>query len=184
MSLRNYAAEGRVADLCADGGVSDIEIFLEEFRIGLFNEENAKQYIEDCRASRPHRFTVTHDMNDEAVGAFGPNRTLTAQAAFVRKYGESHAREVAARFGTTIGSLKGGTVPEDVKKQISDKNPDASKPTNPWHPSHCDARGYYTARALTLQANAVKGLGAEKAAALAAVHGAKLGAVKYPRKVA
>jgi len=184
--LPNYAMLGRVKQMCVEAGMTlaAAEDIAERVNAGRVSEADVPSVIEQERERNPTYFGVTGpDEYDEQVAAFGPSRTLKAQADFVTKHGAVHAQEVAARFGTTVGALRGGTIPHDVKKQVEARNPERGKVSNPWHPSHCDARGCYTPHALTLQANALRGMGEVKAAQLAAVWSARLGSLRPDRAV-
>jgi hypothetical protein len=183
----NFALEARVQEACAAAGVRDSALadVVERVRAGEVGDDNIAAKITEWRETKPHYFGVSGpDAVEEQIAAFGPDRSLRAQGAFVVKHGEQHSREVAARFFTTVGG-KPGIVPDDLKKQIADKDPERHRTTNPWHPANCERRKdgklYYTARALTLQANAVRAMGEAKASALAQVWSARLGDLRPGR---
>lgn len=185
MSERNYFVEAEIRDACARAGVLETaqDDFIAEFYAGKFDKTNIAKFIDESKATKENRWPTKVGEDDNAlfVNAFGPRPNYTAQAEIVRKFGEARAAEVAAQFGTTLGSTKGGIVPDSIKTNIPDG--DHSKPsTNPWsdHPSNLDRLGRYTAAAITAQANCVRGLGPEKAAAIAHAAGAKLGDIRPP----
>lgn len=136
MKLPNYAAEGRIKETAAAAGVrvECLDDVVERFRDGQFNEAELPAKIEEWRATPDHHFFAASgaDMIDEARAAFGEERTLTAQGAFVRKHGEAKAAEVAEQFGTSLGG-KPGKTPDTFKAKKSDPNAGLPKgSTNPW----------------------------------------------------
>jgi hypothetical protein len=184
MSPHNYAVEARIHELLSDAGVLEVahQDFIDEFRAGHFTEQSAKEHIERSRTEKPHRWVIAGaDDNQLYVEAFGPNPNYTSQSRVVKLVGEVRAAEIAARFGTTLGGTKGGTIPADIKTTTA-VDADASKaPTNPWsaHPANLDARGNYNGSATTAQRKLVQGIGVEKAAQIAfSANGAKLGDIR------
>jgi hypothetical protein len=124
----NYAVEARIHEMLADNGVLEVahQDFIDEFRAGLFTEQSALAHIKAARTEKPHRWVISGTEDDELfVSAFGPQRTLTAQGEVIKKFGEDRAKEIAAQFGTTLGSTKPGTVPATIKSAANghDKNP-------------------------------------------------------------
>jgi hypothetical protein len=177
MTTPNYAAEGRIREMCAAAGVrpESLEDVITRFRAYKFTEAELPDLIEEWRATPNHHFfkgNVTDDEN-EAIAAFGPERSLTAQGAYVRAHGEARAREVAEQYGTTLGG-KPGKLPEGVKPKAPAevKLPGGAK--NPWSAD---------AWSVTRQGAVVKALGLEKAQQIAGAAGSHVGAVR-PRKVA
>lgn len=183
---RNYFVEAEIRDACARAGVleSAQEDFIAEFYAGKFDKTNIAKFIEESKAGKENRWPAKNsaDDTDLFVAAFGPRPNLSRQGDVVKKLGETRAAEVAAQFSTTLGSTKGGIVPENMQAKIPDGG-DPSKPSsNPWsgHPSNLDAHGRYSAKAISNQAQCVRGLGPERAAAIAHAAGAKLGDVRPP----
>lgn len=186
MSPPNYAVEGRIREACADAGVLEtaLDDFVMDFRASRFTSEaELPKWIEQCRTEKPHRFKIAGAENhDLYVAAFGPAPNYTKQAEVVSLLGPGRAAEIAADFGTTLGSTKGGKVPAYIK--LNGVDSDATKSaTNPWsnHPDNVDERGRYTAKALARQGQCVRGVGEVKAAQIAAAVGSKLGDVR-PRQ--
>jgi hypothetical protein len=129
MTLPNYAAEGRVREACAIAGVlpSAIENFVDEFRAHVFDETDMAKHIEATRTTKPQGWTIAGTEHDalfiEAFG--GPTPNLSKQGEVVKLLGESRAAEVAAQFGTKLGTNKPGVIPERLKSAANghDKNP-------------------------------------------------------------
>jgi hypothetical protein len=118
MTLPNYAAEGRVREACAIAGVlpTAIEDYIAEFRAHVFDETDMAKHIETTRTTKPQRWTIAGTENDELfVSAFGPTPNISKQGEVVKLLGESRAAEVAAQFGTKLGTGKPGTVPGHIK---------------------------------------------------------------------
>jgi len=184
MTVPNFVAEGRIKELAAAEGVriEALEDIITRYRAGQFNEAELPDMIAEWRVTRDHYFSSTTSAVDaEAVAAFGENRSLTAQGAFVRKHGEAVAAEIAAKFGTAIGSTKPGKTPEQFKPKDADVNADLPKgSTNPWARTaeNCDANGRYTAKAITRQTDVVKRLGEVKAAGIAHAARSFIGATR------
>jgi hypothetical protein len=123
----NYAAEGRIRQICADNHVleSAIEDFVDEFRTHVFDEKDITAHIAKTRTDKPNRWVINGTESDQLlVDAFGPERTLKAQGEVVKQFGEDRAKEYAAQFNTTLGG-KPGVVPDTLKskKNGSDTNP-------------------------------------------------------------
>lgn len=181
---RNFVAEGEVRQACADAGVleSAIEDFIAEFQAGVFDRNGIAEHIAQAKTNKPHRW-ASEDDSELFIRAFAQGN-LSAQGLVVRKLGETAAQKIAEQFGTSLGATKPGIVPENYRNKIPDH--DHARPsTNPWsaHPSNLDHLGRYSARAITSQANVVKNLGEQKAAAIAAAAGgAKLGDIRPPAR--
>jgi hypothetical protein len=141
---RNYALEGRIREYCAAQGVREeaLDEFCLDHESYKFTEQELPQYVERMRTEKPQRFTVQNGEQERAaIEAFGPNGTITAQGAYLRRYGQAEAERAAAMFGVTVGSTKKGTVPEHLKSQAAAG--DHSRGTdNPW--SGIDGRGLPT----------------------------------------
>jgi hypothetical protein len=185
MTVPQYATEGRIREACAVAGVrtTAIEDVIERFRAGQFTEAELPDKLAEWKETAPHFYSGTQaDMHAEAIAAFGPTRTLAAQADFLNKHGEAAARDTAAEFGTTLGG-KPGKTPEHFK--VEDKSKLPGNQTNPWAnlPENKDAHGRYTAAAITRQGAVIKGLGVAKAQSIARAAGSFIGAT-HPNKAA
>ncbi len=178
MTAPNYAAEGRIREACAAAGVREqsLEDVVNRFRAFKFTEAELPDLIEEWKATPGHHFFSGNVVDDqaEAVAAFGPERTLKAQGAFVKAHGEARAREVAEQFGTSLGGKPGklpaGFKPKEAPAEV--KLPGGAK--NPW-----SAESW----SVTRQGAVVKALGLEKAQQIAGAAGSHVGAVR-PRKAA
>ena len=121
--------------------------------------------IDSLREASPHYFKLTVD--DLAERAFGPTPSLSAQGEFFRLHGDFRAREMAKEFGTTLGSLKPGKLPAGGDDKGKTNGADHAK--NPFHKSNWN---------VTKQAQLVKSIGIEKAAAIAKAVGVTIGQTK------
>jgi hypothetical protein len=176
----NYAAESEIRTACANAGVlsTAIDDFIVDFQNYKFGRDEIAKYIDQCRETKPHRFAAQSDDDLRLFNqAFGSAPNLTAQTHIVKQYGIERAREVAALFGTTVGSAKPGTAPDSMKL----KGPEGDHSRNPWNPAHVGRDGRFTARAMTLQSNLVKAIGLERASQIAAVFGCRVGDVRPPK---
>lgn len=169
----DYATEGRINQACADAGIIETALpdVIARYRDHQFTEAELANKIAEWRESKPHYFVVQGgDEITGAVAAFGPARTLKAQAEFVKKHGEARAREVAARYGTALGG-KPGKIPEAEREQIEKENgADKSKTrNNPWLASQWN---------LKAQGDLVKRIGIEAASRIAAAAGCRVGSTR------
>jgi hypothetical protein len=102
---------------------------------------------------------------------------LAARGQIVKRIGVAAAEAEAARYGLKgLADMSKGVRPSDVKAPDKEK-----KQTNPWarDGKNLDpATGKYSPAAITRQAALVKGLGIQKAAAIAAAVGSKIGDTK------
>lgn len=158
----NYAAEGRIRELAAASGVriDCLEDVVNRFRAGQFKEIDLPEKLAEWRSIEGHHFFAASgiDHEKEAIDAFGPHRSLTAQGAYLKKHGAEKASEVAAAFGTTLAG-KPGTVPKHFKTQPdADADIGGEKKLNPWSndPRNLDQHGRYSANAISRQASVVK----------------------------
>jgi hypothetical protein len=176
MTLPNYAAEGRVREACAIAGVlpSAIEDFVDEFRAHVFDETDMPKHIEATRTTKPQRWTIAGTENKELfVEAFGPTPNMTKQAEVVKLLGESRAAEVAAQFGTKLGTAKPGTVPGHIKSAANghDKNPFVGLR---------DQSGKIVPEKMQRIESLLKAVGAAKCAAIAKSAGLRLDGTPIP----
>src|SRR6185437_793656 len=136
-----------VREVCLDDIVA-------RFSAGMMSEAELPDKLKEWRDTPGHHyFTTGHEQETEAVAAFGPARTLKAQADYCRKYGEAKAREVAAEFGTTLGG-RPGKVPEHYAKPKQEAAKLPGGESNPW-----SADGWN----VTKQGQLIKVMGAAKA---------------------
>jgi hypothetical protein len=165
----NYAVEARIHEMLADNGVLEVahQDFIDEFRAGLFTEQSALAHIKAARTQKPHRWVISGTEDDELfVSAFGQQRTLTAQGEVIKKFGEDRAKEIAAQFGTTLGSIKPGTVPATNKSANGhDKNPFVGLR---------DKSGKIVPEKMKAVESLLRGIGSAKTAAIARSAGLRL----------
>lgn len=180
MPQKDYVAEAEIRTAAANAGVlaGAIEDFILDFESYKFGRDEIAKYIDECKTTKPHRFAV--QSNDDALlfnQAFGAAPNLTAQTRVVKQFGLERAKEVAAMFGTSLGSAKPGTAPDGMKPATP-----AGGERNPWSSQYADPKtGRYSARAITLQANLVKAIGFQKASEIARAAGARIGDVRPPK---
>lgn len=108
--------------------------------------------------------------------------SLQARAELLKNIGELEATRLAQSYGLRgLGDTRKGTAPTND----AGKKNDAGK-TNPWsdHVSNVDARGRYTAAALSRQSSLAKSLPLDRVAALATAAGSFIGSTGNPRAVA
>lgn len=183
ITVPNYALEGRLLEAAVIAGVrpevaeTDLR---ERIRAGDVTEANFTEKLAEWKATPNHHFFALSgaDIEAEAIDAFGPGRTLKAQADYTKKHGEAKAAEVAALFGTSLGG-KPGKVPEGFKTKEPDarainKDVPPSVGTNPW------AAGSWN---VSKQGQVVKALGLEKAQKIARAAGSYVGATHAAAKL-
>jgi hypothetical protein len=178
MTLPNYAAEGRVREACAIAGVlpSAIEDFVDEYRAHVFDETDMAKHIEATRTAKPQRWTIAGTENNELfVEAFGPTPNLTRQVEVVKLLGEFRAAEVAAQFGTTLGTGKPGTIPATIKQS----NGHDSK--NPFVGLR-DKSGKIVPEKMRAVESLLRAVGSAKCAAIAKSAGLRLDGTPIPEK--
>ena len=159
-----YAAEDRIREVAAAAGVRPecLDDVVMRFRDFQFTEAELPAKIAEWRETPGHHFfNVGRDDGDNElfIRAFGPHPSLTARGEVVRKLGEAKAAEVAAQFGTTLASIKPGTVPEHIKI-------DSANSTNPFLKLR-DASGKIDPVAAAKVDKLIKALGTRKAEAIA-----------------
>jgi hypothetical protein len=120
MTLPNYAAEGRVKQVCAENGVRPdcLDDIVMNFRAGRFGEAELPGKIKEWRETPDHHyFHVSGEAADKElfVRAFGESPSLQAKGDVFKKYGAARAAEIAAQFGTTVSGLKPGKTPDSFK---------------------------------------------------------------------
>ncbi len=173
----NYAVEARIHEMLADNSVleSAHADFIDEYRAGLFTEQSALAHIKATRTEKPHRWIISGTEDDELfVSAFGPQRTLTAQGEVIKKFGGDRAKEIAAQFGTTLGSTKPGTVPATIKSTNGhDKNPFVGLR---------DKSGKIVPEKMKAVESLLRGIGSAKTAAIARSAGLRLDGTPIPEQ--
>ena len=123
--------------------------------------------------TKPHRFAVQTDHDAELCQSAFIFKNKTAESRLYRAVGEK-------RFGE-LKALYANGLPESEKKRL---NGSADHSKNPWRgtPDNLEPGSTkYSAAAFKAQVSIVRALGVEKAAALAAACGAKVGDVRAPR---
>lgn len=182
--MRNFYLEAQLKEAAVAAGaleqsLPDWELDVQVLRVRKAADIEA--WIEQTKKDYPHRFTMSETENHQLYAdAFGPTPNYSKQAEVVRLVGEDRARQIAEEFGTALGSTKPGKVPEHIKPKAP-----ADPKTNPWsnHRDNVDSNGRFNAKAITRQANTVKGVGETAAAGIAAAVGCKLGDTR-PRRAA
>lgn len=132
--MKNYAVEGRIKDKLADAGVreSDLELFLIEYRNGGFDEGDVSkpEWIAEQKKAHAIRFIGANHEETVLYHRAFVEMSLTAQGEVVRRFGDgpqglAAANEVAARYGTAIGSTKPGVDPYAGDDKAKERR-------NPW----------------------------------------------------
>jgi hypothetical protein len=147
-----------------EAAVSDFELDVEDYRIT--SRDEIPKWIERAKSEFPHRLAVQSD--DDAVlahSAFVLKNLTDAGRLFVQ-VGEKRFEALKAQYANGI--------PESEKKRLNGKD----HKTNPWAAVEGNINqktGRFLDSAITKQMSVVRGLGAEKSAALAAAVGSKLG---------
>jgi len=118
--LPNYALEGRIKQIAAENGVraeclDDIAL---QVRAGRLTEAELPAKIAEWKSVPDHHyFSVVGEAADKElfVKAFGESPSITAQGAVLKKYGTERAAQIAAEFGTKIGTGRAGKTPDSFK---------------------------------------------------------------------
>jgi hypothetical protein len=118
--LPNYAAEGRIKQVAAENGVRPecLDDIVMNFRAGRFGEAELPAKIKEWKATPDHHyFNIAGEAADKElfVKAFGEVPSITAQGAVLKKYGPERTAQIAAEFGTKIGTGKPGKTPDSFK---------------------------------------------------------------------
>lgn len=161
--------KSEIQTACAHAGVlpTAIDDFVADAEDYKFGRDEIGKFIDQMRIERPHRFALQTDFDVDMCTKAFVNRNMTAQSQLYRSVGPQRFEELKKMWANGI--------PEDVQKKL---RPAADQSRNPWSRAHTDARGRYTARALTLQSNLVKAIGLAKASEIAAAVGSKVGDTK------
>jgi hypothetical protein len=160
--LPDYIGEGEVRQLCAEAGVLEtaIEDFVDEYRAHIFERKEIAAHIAKMRTEKPHRWVLAGTENDDLyVEAFGPTPNMTKQVEVVKLVGGTRAAEIAAQFGTKLGTAKPGTVPASIKT-------DSTNASNPFLRLRRPDNTVDPAAAAKVD-NLIKSLGTRKAEAIA-----------------
>ena len=117
MTLPNYAAEGRVKQVAAENGVRPecLDDVVMRFRDHQFTEAELPAKLKEWSETPDHHFFHKAEDNDLFVKAFGPMPSITAQGEVLKKHGPERTAEIAAQFGTKLGTGKPGKIPEGFK---------------------------------------------------------------------
>jgi hypothetical protein len=173
---RNFLLEAQMKEAataagCLESALGDFELDVQTFKVTKADEIPA--YIEKCRTEKPHRFAVQTDHDVELCQSAFIFKNKTAESRLYKAVGEQ-------RFGE-LKALYANGLPESEKKRL---NGSADHSKNPWRgtPDNLEpGSSKYSAAAFKAQVSIVRALGVEKAAALAAACGAKVGDVRAPR---
>lgn len=174
--MQNKLREDCAADLVMLFGpkcvVKDDGVYLDD--------KPLKEAVEAIVAARPYTHPVDAVSPDVAARNDLETQALAGNlTAFGRLQKQLSAADFAA-WQKKTGAVPGKPAVEVVKDDGTNKDAEKHAKT-PWAntPANVDPKtGRYSARALTLQSNLVRGIGAEKSAEIAASVGAKLGSVR------
>jgi len=172
---RNFLLEAKmkeaaVAAGCLESALPDFEMDVQTFAITDASE--IPEWIENCKANRPHRFAVQNNDDAELCQRAFIFKNMTAQSQLYKAVGEKRFNELKALYANGL--------PESEKKRL---NGSADHSKNPWRgtPDNLEpGSNKYSAKAFAAQVSVVRALGVEKAAALAAACGAKVGDIRAP----
>lgn len=176
---RNFRLEAEMkiaaaAAGCLEFALADFELDVQTFCVT--KESEILAWVEKCRTEKPHRFAVQTDHDAELCKSAFLYRNKTAESWLYREVGERRFAELKALYSNGV--------PESEKKRLNGST-DHSK--NPWRgtPDNLEPGSTkYSAAAFKAQVSIVRALGVEKAAALAAACGAKVGDVRAPKVAA
>jgi hypothetical protein len=165
---RNFRLEAEMKEAataagCLESALGDFELDVQAFRVTSASEIPA--WVEKCRAEKPHRFAVQTDHDAELCQSAFVFKSKTAEGTLYKAVGEKRFEELKALYANGL--------PESEKKRL---NGSADHKTNPWAAEgNTDARRRFTDAAITKQMSLVRAVGPERAAAIGAVVGSKLG---------
>jgi hypothetical protein len=170
---RNFRLEAEMKEAataagCLESALADFEMDVQVFAVTSASEIPA--WVEKCRTEKPHRFAIQSDHDAEQCQRAFIFMNMTAQSQLYKTVGEKRFNELKALYANGV--------PESEKKRSADHK------TNPWRgtPDNLEpGSNKYSAKAFAAQVSVVRALGVEKAAALAAACGAKVGDVRAPR---
>jgi hypothetical protein len=173
---RNFLLEAQMKEAataagCLESALGDFELDVQTFKVTKADEIPA--YIEKCRTEKPHRFAVQTDHDAALCQKAFILGNKTSESQLYRAVGEK-------RFGELKALYKDGLRASEKKRL----NGSADHSKNPWRgtPDNLEPGSTkYSAEAFKAQVSIVRALGVEKAAALAAACGAKVGDVRAPR---
>jgi len=147
-----------------ESAVSDFELDVEGYR--LTSRDEIPAWIEHAKQEFPHRFAVQSDEDAELAHSAFVLKNLTDAGRLFVQVGEKRFEALKAQYANGL--------PESEKKKLNDKGDHS---TNPWNAEGNinPKTGRFTDAAIAKQISVVRGLGAEKSAALAAAVGCRLG---------
>lgn len=94
------------------------------FENSEFTLERVDSWCAYQQEKRPELFKADGGASDAVdplhVQAFGPEPSLAAQGALVKKVGEAEAKKIAEKFGAKLGAIKPGTA---VGQNDTNQNP-------------------------------------------------------------
>lgn len=166
----NYALiaalkQAAIAAGALENAVADFELDVEGYRITSRDEIPA--WIERAKQEFPHRFRTQSDGDAELAHSAFVLKNLTAAGKLFSLVGGKRYEELKAQWSNGV--------PKSEKIRLNGKGDHS---TNPWAATEGNINpktGRFTDAAIAKQMSVVRGLGAEKSAALAAAVGSKLG---------
>ncbi len=163
--------EAATAAGCLESALPDFEMDVQTYAVT--NAAEIPKWIEKCRTEKPHRFAIQTDHDAELCQKAFLFKHKTSESQLYRAVGEQRFNELKKFYANGL--------PESEKKKL---NGSADHSKNPWRgtPDNLEPGSTkYSAAAFKAQVSIVRALGVEKAAALAAACGAKVGDVRAPR---
>lgn len=175
---RNFLLEAQMKEAatlagCLESALPDFELDVQTFKVTAASEIPA--HIERCKTEKPHRFAVQTDHDAALCQSAFIFKSKTDEGKLFMAVGEKRFSELKALYANGL--------PESEKKRL---NGSADHKTNPWRgtPDNLEpGSNKYSSKAFASQVSVVRSLGVEKAAAMAAACGAKVGDVRAPRVV-
>jgi len=165
---RNFLLEAQMKEAataagCLESALPDFEMDVQTYAVT--NAAEIPKWIEKCRTEKPHRFAVQTDHDAELCQRAFLFKHKTSESQLYRAVGEQRFNELKKFYANGL--------PESEKKKL---NGSAGHKTNPWvAEGNTDARGRFTDAAIAKQMSFVRAVGPEKAAAVCAVVGSRLG---------
>jgi hypothetical protein len=173
---RNFLLEAQMKEAaaaagCLESALADFELDVQTFCVT--KESEIPAWIEKCRTEKPHRFAVQTDHDAALCESAFIFKSKTDEGRLFKAVGEKRFDKLKALYANGL--------PASEKKRL---NGSADHSKNPWRgtPDNLEpGSNKYSAAAFKAQVSIVRALGIEKAAALAAACGAKVGDVRAPR---
>jgi hypothetical protein len=172
--MRNFRLEAELkiaatAAGCLESAIDDFELDVIDHRITSAAEIPA--WIEKAKEQFPHRFANQTDYDAEMCQRAFVFKNLTAEMQLYKAVGEQRFNELKALYANGV--------PASEKKKLK-LNGSADHKDNPWLGETNPKTGRYTDATITKQMSLVRAVGPEKAAAIAAAVGSRLGDLYAP----